>query len=92
MNKLTQQVVKATREQSESGQLITQVAVDMQNVANSAVEKLETHDKEKENIRLAMDDVMEATQLSISTIESLLKISDKLEQKILESEKRSHEN
>jgi len=92
MNKLTQQVVIATREQNESGQLITQVAVDMQNVATSAVEKLETHDKEKENIRLAMDDVMEATQLSISTIESLLKITDKLEKKILESEMRINEN
>ncbi|MBN1521688.1 MAG: methyl-accepting chemotaxis protein [Candidatus Aureabacteria bacterium] len=92
MNKLTQQVVTATREQNESGQLITQVAVDMQNVANSAVEKLETHDKEKENIRLAMDDVMEATQLSISTIEALLKISDKMEMKILESKRKIDEN
>ena len=72
--------------------MITQVAVDMQSVANSAVDKLEAHDKEKENIRLAMDDVMEATQLSISTIESLLKISDKLEQKILESEQKVNEN
>ncbi|MCK5708850.1 MAG: methyl-accepting chemotaxis protein [Candidatus Aureabacteria bacterium] len=92
MNKLTLQVVTATEEQNESSRMISQVAMDMQKVANSAVEKMEVHDKEKENIRLAMDDVMEATQLSISTIGSLLKLADKMEQKILEFEKKIDEN
>jgi methyl-accepting chemotaxis protein len=92
MNNLTRQVVTATKEQNDSSRLLTQVAVDMQTVASSAVEKLESHDKDKETMQTSMDSAREATLMSLAAVESMLKIAEKLEQKVRELKEKTYEN
>lgn len=71
MKKLTQQVTCSTRDQNENSRLITDVVLDMQKVTKGVVEMLNSQINGIEKVNKSMNEVMRATGLLMSTMNTM---------------------